>query len=151
MTGGAIDVPSGFIGSPFEDRFFAQMADACGYLDTGRDWPDGITGYESHLDPEHPRSMPHYTFTRGHELYDGFLSIALPAAFSISYIHTSLGRPHLVMNAEPLPRTLMSGAAGSSLSILIGLPFSDAWTISSSRTRKAGSASFAEFFIDPLE
>lgn len=128
-----------------------RMADACGYRDTGRDWPADITGYESHLDPEHPRSMPHYTFTRGSEISDGFLSIALPIPFTVSYIHTSLRRPHLVMNADLLPCTFMNGAAGSRLNVLIGLPFSDCWKIVSTRIRKAGSASFAEFFIEPLE
>ena len=150
MTGDITKEPERFMASPFGDAFFREIAALSGYEDDGRKWPEGVNGYRSIDDHDHPEGMPHFFFTQGTEDYDGTLSIGLEGMVRVSYMHTSLTHPHLIMHDEALPDSMWSALENGPMSALLDLPFSARWSICATRRRETSLINYRDIRIVPL-
>ena len=144
--------PNGFIPSPFDDRFFREIAALCAYEREGHDqeWPADVIGYQSRDDENHPPSMQEFSFQRGNETYDGGLSLSLASTPTVTYCHTALSRPHLIMRNEIYPETVWQALNGKPLTRLLDLPFAADWIVAGSEPRPTSLIVYRDILIQPL-
>lgn len=75
----------------------------------------------------------------------------LPGAPSVSYVHTSLAHPHLIMDNHTFPETMWTALAEKPLTQLVDLPFAHQWIIVMSQFRQAHLAVYRDILIQPLD
>ena len=94
--------------------------------------------------------MQEFSFQRGNETYDGGLSLSLASTPIVTYCHTALSHPHLIMRNEIYPETVWQALNGKPLTRLLNLPFAADWIVAGSEPRPTSLIVYRDILIHPL-